>query len=83
MSPRKPPHPRAVDVVDHYVGARLETRRKDIGMSQEELAAGLGVTFQQVGKYEKGVNRMSAGRLLKAARTLKVTVGFFFEGVGV
>lgn len=64
--------------VDAYVGARLKTLRLARGCSQEELARNQGVTFQQIQKYENGTNRMSAGALAKAAKTLGVPVQSFF-----
>ena len=66
--------------VDAYVGARLRMRRVMLGMSQSRLGALLGVTFQQVQKYEKGSNRISASRLKVAAEVLETTVNFFLEG---
>jgi transcriptional regulator with XRE-family HTH domain len=71
----KPPNP-----IDIHVGSRLRTRRRMLGMSQEKLARAFGLTFQQIQKYEKGVNRMGASRLQQAADLLGVTVPFFFEG---
>lgn len=69
------------DYVDCYVGARIRARRNQIDISQQELAEGLGVTFQQVQKYERGANRISASMLVRAAKTMKVPVSFFFENV--
>jgi len=66
--------------VDQYVGRRLRMRRLMLGMSQEKLAGQLRLTFQQVQKYEKGVNRISASRLQEMSRILQVPVPFFFEG---
>jgi transcriptional regulator with XRE-family HTH domain len=63
------------------VGNRVRIRRMLIGMSQERLGDLLGLTFQQVQKYEKGVNRIGAGRLFEMARILNVPVDFFYEGV--
>ena len=65
--------------VDVHVGSRMRMRRQLIGMSQEKLGELLGITFQQVQKYEKGANRISASRLFYAAKTLGVPVQFFFE----
>jgi transcriptional regulator with XRE-family HTH domain len=67
------PHP-----VDLFVGNRLRLGRRMVNVSQEKLAESLGVTFQQVQKYENGTNRMSASRLHLAARILDVPVAFFF-----
>jgi transcriptional regulator with XRE-family HTH domain len=66
--------------VDQHVGRRLRMRRLMLGMSQEKLADQLHLTFQQVQKYEKGVNRISASRLQEMSRILQVPVPFFFEG---
>ncbi len=66
--------------VDRHVGARVRQRRKAIGMNQAELALSLGLTFQQVQKYERGLNRISASKLWETARALEVSTGWFFEG---
>ena len=66
--------------IDAQVGNRVRIRRMLIGMSQEKLGDMLGLTFQQVQKYEKGVNRIGAGRLYEIARILSVPVEFFYEG---
>ena len=73
--PQKSPNP-----TDKHVGGRVRMRRMMLGMSQTELGNSIGLTFQQVQKYEKGTNRIGAGRLQQIARILKVPVGFFFEG---
>ncbi|ATC25648.1 XRE family transcriptional regulator [Caulobacter vibrioides] len=69
------------DPVDIHVGRRLRMRRKDLGYSQQALADALGLTFQQVQKYEGGSNRISASKLHGAAMFLKTPVAFFFEGL--
>jgi transcriptional regulator with XRE-family HTH domain len=69
------------DPVDIHVGARLRQRRTLLGMSQEKLAAAFGVSFQQIQKYERGANRVSASRLHQLTRILNVPVGYFFEGI--
>lgn len=66
--------------IDKHVGARVRMRRMMIGMSQERLGDSLGITFQQVQKYEKGTNRIGASRLQQISKTLGVPVAFFFEG---
>ena len=66
--------------IDRHVGARVRMRRMLAGISQEKLGESLGVTFQQVQKYEKGTNRISASRLQHIANILDVNVSFFFEG---
>lgn len=65
--------------IDVHVGSRIRLRRNLVGMSQEVLAGHLGVTFQQVQKYEKGTNRVGASRLQMIAGALNVPVSFFFE----
>jgi transcriptional regulator with XRE-family HTH domain len=72
---------RAANAIDRKVGQRVRTRRLEIGMSQERLAELLGVTFQQVQKYEKGVNRMAASRLHDIAAALEMPIARFFEGL--
>ena len=67
--------------VDAHVGQRVRGRRKEMGLSQEKLAKSLGVSFQQVQKYEIGINRVSAGRLWDISDTLEVDIGYFFEGI--
>jgi transcriptional regulator with XRE-family HTH domain len=74
MAPRKQPNP-----IDVHVGSRLKLRRTMMGMTQEKLGDALGVTFQQVQKYEKGANRIGASRLQEIAKILDVPVSFFFE----
>ncbi len=70
--------PAAVDV---HVGARIRMRRRFLGLNQTALASALGLTFQQVQKYERGANRVSASKLYDIARSLRVTISFFFEGL--
>lgn len=67
--------------IDSHVGMRVRMRRILIGFSQERLGESLGITFQQIQKYEKGTNRIGASRLQEAAQVLGVPVNFFFEGV--
>ena len=67
--------------IDLYVGSRVRMRRSLLGMSQERLAAELGVTFQQVQKYERGSNRIGASRLWDLAQVLGVSVDFFYQGI--
>jgi transcriptional regulator with XRE-family HTH domain len=71
------PHP-----VDRHVGLRIRMRRKELNMSQEKLAESLGLTFQQVQKYERAANRVSASKLFEIARALNTTVAYFYEGLG-
>ena len=65
--------------IDAHVGSRVRLRRTLLGMSQEKLGEALGLTFQQVQKYERGVNRIGASRLFELARVLDVPIGFFFD----
>ena len=67
--------------VDDHVGQRLRERRREIGMSQDKLGSALGISFQQIQKYEVGTNRVAAGRLWDIAKVLEVDVGHFFEGI--
>lgn len=72
--------PAGADLVDTHVAGRLRELRVLRGMTQEELAGLIGLTFQQVQKYERGANRMSAGRLAAVSNALNVPVSFFFDG---
>jgi transcriptional regulator with XRE-family HTH domain len=69
----------APNPIDKHVGSRVRMRRMMLAMSQEKLSEALGVTFQQIQKYEKGTNRISASRLQQSADMLQVPVAFFFE----
>ena len=71
---------KAANPVDMHVGSRVRMRRMMLGISQEQLANALGLSFQQVQKYEKGSNRIGASRLEHISRFLQVPVAFFFEG---
>jgi len=70
-----------IDPVDAHVGARLRMRRALVGMSQEQLGSAVGISFQQVQKYERGINRMGASRLYRFATLLYVPVSYFFDGM--
>jgi transcriptional regulator with XRE-family HTH domain len=74
---------RAANAIDRKVGQRVRSRRLEVGMSQERLAELLGVTFQQVQKYEKGVNRIAVSRLWDISVALELPVNRFFEGVSM
>src|ERR1700720_1777885 len=74
MAAKKAPNP-----IDKHVGSRVRMRRMMLSMSQEKLGAALGLPFQQVQKYEKGTNRIGAGRLQQISHVLQVPVSFFFE----
>ena len=78
MMAKKAPNP-----IDKHVGSRVRMRRMMVSMSQEKLGEKLGITFQQIQKYEKGTNRIGASRLQQIANVLGVPVGFFFEGAPV
>jgi len=79
---KDPKHaPRAANPVDVHVGTRLRLRRQILKMSQEKLGDKLGVTFQQVQKYERGSNRVGASRLWKISQVLDVPINFFFDGL--
>lgn len=73
--------PRAASSVDVHVGTRIRLRRKTLKMSQEQLGEQLGITFQQVQKYERGTNRVGASRLWKISQVLDVPVQFFYNGL--
>ena len=75
MTPKKSGNP-----IDKHVGSRVRMRRMMLGMSQTKLGDALGITFQQVQKYEKGTNRIGASRLQQISHILQVPVAFFFEG---
>jgi transcriptional regulator with XRE-family HTH domain len=67
--------------IDRHVGARVRERRIMLGFTQQQLADLIGVTYQQAHKYERGINRVSAGRLFEIAHVLNVPVNYFFEGL--
>ena len=77
---RAAPRPRAQDI-DRHVGARMRERRIMLGLTQQQMADLIGVTYQQAHKYEKGINRIAAGRLSSIARALGVEVSYFYEGM--
>ena len=74
--------PKEPQPIDRHVGARIRHKRMMLGVSQEALGDALGVTFQQVQKYEKGMNRVGASRLQAIANFLEVPVSYFFDGAG-
>ena len=67
--------------IDRHVGARVRERRIMLGLTQQQLADLIGVTYQQAHKYERGINRVSAGRLYEIAQVLSVPIGYFFDGL--
>ncbi len=75
------PEARAPNPIDLHVGARIRMRRRMQGISQERLADALGLTFQQVQKYERGANRVSASKLYEIAFALRAPIGYFFDGL--
>lgn len=68
--------------IDRHVGLRIRMRRKELGVSQEKLAESIGLTFQQIQKYERAANRVSASKLWEMARALNTSVAYFYEGLG-
>ena len=81
MGNEKENEPRLAKRVDSHVGSQIRKRRTLLGFTQEQLAAALDISYQQVQKYETGANRVSAGRLYQIAKELSVDVGYFFEGL--
>lgn len=87
MKPPKPkgpgtsPQDRRPNPIDLHVGSRVRMRRKILRVSQEKLAEGLDLTFQQVQKYERGANRISASKLFEIAKALNTPVSYFFDGL--
>ena len=79
--PPRSGRPRAEDI-DRHIGARVRERRIALGLTQQQLAELIGTTYQQAHKYEKGINRIAAGRLHALARALGIEPGYFFEGLG-
>ena len=69
--------------IDRHVGARIRERRIMLGLSQQQMADMIGVTYQQAHKYERGINRISAGRLYEITRVLNVPISYFFEGLDI
>ncbi len=74
--------PKRMNDVDDHVGRHVRARRREIGMSRVKLAGAIGISYQQVGKYETGIDRVAAGRLWTIAEALKVDVGYFFDNTG-
>ena len=75
--PDKTPHP-----VDRHVSARIRLRRRELGMTQQTLANAVGLTFQQIQKYESGASRIAVSRLYDVATALDTSIGYFLEGRG-
>jgi transcriptional regulator with XRE-family HTH domain len=68
--------------IDDHIGGRIRERRIMLGLTQQQLAEMIGVTYQQAHKYECGINRVSAGRLFEVARALSAPITYFYEGIG-
>jgi transcriptional regulator with XRE-family HTH domain len=79
MKSRKKSSPRAATAIDVYIGVQMRDRRTNLGLTQEALGKKLGVSFQQVQKYENGVNRVSAARLFDICKALRVPLASMFE----
>ena len=77
----KPKRGRSTAAIDDHVGARIRERRIMLGLTQQQLAEMIGVTYQQAHKYERGINRVSAGRLYEVSQVLSVPISFFFDGL--
>ncbi len=81
MLKRAKPNQKTSTAIDAHVGARLRALRRGRGVTQSDLGAWLGVSYTQVQKYERGIDRLSASRLFQIARIFKVPIGNFFEGL--
>src|ERR1700736_405825 len=78
----KPKRGQSTAAIDNYVGGGVRDRRPMLGLTQQQLAEVIGVTYQQAHKYERGINRVSAGRLFEIARALSAPITYFYEGIG-
>jgi len=78
----KPKRGQSTAAIDNHVGGRIRDRRIMLGLTQQQLAEVIGVTYQQAHKYERGINRVSAGRLFDIARALSAPITYFYEGIG-
>ena len=78
----KPKRGQSTATIDNHVGGRIRERRIMLGLTQQQLAEMIGVTYQQAHKYELGINRVSAGRLFEIARALSAPITYFYEGIG-
>ena len=78
----KPKRGQSTATIDGRVGGRIRERRITLGLTQQQLAEMIGVTYQQAHKYERGINRVSAGRLFEIARALSAPITYFYEGIG-
>jgi transcriptional regulator with XRE-family HTH domain len=82
MEKRDDEAPHGPNPVDRHVGLRIRMRRKELGISQERLAESIGLTFQQVQKYERAANRVSASKLWEMSKALSTSISYFYEGLG-
>ncbi|WP_374575003.1 helix-turn-helix domain-containing protein [Phenylobacterium sp.] len=73
---------RSPNPIDRHVGLRIRLRRRELGVSQERLADSIGLTFQQIQKYERAANRVSASKLWEMAKALRTSITYFYEGLG-
>src|ERR1700674_2625654 len=78
----KPKRGRSTAAIDDHVGGRIRERRIMLGLTQKQLAEMIGVTYQQAHKYERGINRVSAGRLYQIAGVLNAPITYFYDGIG-
>ena len=78
----KPKRGRSTAAIDNHVGGRIRERRIMLGLTQQQLAEMIGVTYQQAHKYERGINRVSAGRLYQIAEVLNAPITYFYDGIG-
>ena len=78
----RPKRGQSTAAIDNYVGGRIRERRIMLGLTQQQLAVMIGVTYQQAHKYERGINRVSAGRLFEIGRALSAPITYFYEGLG-
>jgi transcriptional regulator with XRE-family HTH domain len=78
----KPKRRRSTAAIDDHIGGRVRERRIRLGLTQQQLAEMIGVTYPQAHKYERGINRVSAGRLFEIARALSAPITYFYEGIG-
>jgi transcriptional regulator with XRE-family HTH domain len=78
----KPKRGRSTAAIDNHVGGRIRDRRIMLGLTQQQLAEVIGVTYQQAHKYERGINRVSAGTLFEIARAVSAPITYFYEGIG-
>ena len=78
----KPKRGRSTAAIDNHVGGRIRERRIMLGLTQQQLAEMIRVTYQQAHQYERGINRVSAGRLFEIGRALSVPITYFYEGIG-